>query len=293
MNVTVTGATGFIGRRLVERLLAQNHSVHILGRRPGSGAPFSVWDAGGGERPPQESLLNADAVVHLAGEPVGQRWTPQAKRRIRASRVEGTRRLVEGLSALPRRPAVLVCASAVGIYGSRGDEVLTESSPPGEGFLAEVCRQWENAADLAQPLGVRVVKLRIGMVLGRAGGALARMLPAFKAGLGGRLGSGKQWMSWIHLDDLIDLIRDSIEHPEVRGVVNATAPNPARNAEFTRVLASVLRRPAVVPVPAFALRLLFGEMAQILLESQRVLPQAPGFRFQYPELAPALRQLLA
>jgi hypothetical protein len=293
MNITITGASGFVGRRLIERLLTENHSLHLLGRTPRSGVPCSTWDVLGESAPPVESLVNVDAVVHLAGEPVAQRWTPQAKRRIRATRVEGTRRLVEGLSALERRPAVLVCASAIGIYGSRGDEILTESSPTGEGFLADVCREWESAADLAQPLGVRVVKLRIGMVLGRPGGALARMLPAFKAGLGGRLGSGKQWMSWIHLDDLVELIRDSIEHPEVRGVVNATAPNPVPNAEFTRVLASVLRRPAVVPVPAFALRLLFGEMAQILLESQRVLPQVPGFRFQYPELAPALRQLVA
>lgn len=228
---------------------------------------------------------------------LGSRWRSAGRRRrsaeSRASRVEGTRRLVESLSALERRPAVLVCASAMGIYGSRGDEILTESSPTGEGFLADVCREWERAADLAQPLGVRVVKLRIGMVLGRAGGALARMLPAFKAGLGGRLGSGKQWMSWIHLDNLVDLIRHSIKHPEACGVVNATAPNPVPNAEFTRVLASVLHRPAVVPVPAFALRLLFGEMAQILLDSQRVLSQAAGFRFHYPDLAPALGQLLA
>jgi hypothetical protein len=293
MNITITGASGFVGRRLIERLLTENHSLHLLGRTPRSGVPFSTWDVLGESAPPVESLVSADALVHLAGEPVAQRWTPEAKRRIRASRVEGTRRLVEGLSALVRRPAVLVCASAIGIYGSRGDEILTESSPTGQGFLADVCREWESAADLAQPLGVRVVKLRIGMVLGREGGALARMLPAFKAGLGGRLGSGKQWMSWIHLDDLVELIRYLIEHPEVRGVVNATAPNPARNAQFTRALASVLHRPAFVPVPAFALKLVFGEMAQILLESQRVLSQAAGLRFRYPELAPALRQLLA
>jgi uncharacterized protein (TIGR01777 family) len=191
---------------------------------------------------------------------------------------------------------VLVCASAIGIYGSRGDEVLTESSLTGQGFLADVCREWENSADLAGFLGMRVVKLRIGVVLGRGGGALARMLPPFKVGLGGRLGSGRQWTSWISLGDLLKLIRFALEQPSLRGVVNATAPNPVTNSEFTATLARVLKRPSVLPVPAFVLKAMFGQMAEILLDSQRVLPaaaQAAGFRFEHPDLEPALRRALA
>ena len=299
MNITVTGATGFIGRRLVRRLLADNHSLILLGRTPrtglGPGIRFSIWDAMEGE-PPEESLAGADAVIHLAGEPVAQRWTPVAKRRIRGSRVDGTRRLVEALSTLSRRPAVMVCASAIGLYGSSGDEVLTESSPPGKDFLAETCVEWEKAAGLAEALGLRVVKIRTGLVLGREGGVLARMLPPFKAGLGGRLGSGKHWMSWIHIDDLVELIRFALDQPALRGAANATSPNPVTNAEFTEKLAKALRRPALFPVPSFVIKTLFGEMAEIVLASQRVLPraaQAACFRFQYPDLAPALAQLLA
>jgi len=296
VKVTLTGATGFIGRKLTERLLAGSHSLHLLGRRPAPGLPFWAWDAGGNASPPLESLRDSQAVAHLAGEPVSQRWTPEARQRIRSSRVEGTRRLVEALAALPRPPAVLVCASAIGIYGSRGDGILTESSPPGGGFLAEVCQEWEQAADQAASAGIRVVKLRTGVVLGPGGGALQRMLPLFKAGLGGRLGSGRQWMSWINLEDLVELICLALEQPELAGPLNATAPSPVTNAEFTRQLAARLRRPALLPVPAFALRMVFGEMASVLLDSQRVLPQAAlaaGFRFRYPELGPALRDLLA
>jgi uncharacterized protein (TIGR01777 family) len=234
--------------------------------------------------------------VYLAGAPVAQRWTREARRKIRASRIEGARLLIAALSRLSQKPSALICASAIGIYGARGDEVLTESSPPGQGFLADVCREWESSADLAKVLGLRVVKLRIGVVLGPGGGALARMLPPFKAGLGGRLGSGRQWMSWIHLDDLVELVRFAVEQPSLRGVVNATSPNPVTNAAFTAALAAVLKRPAVLPVPAFALKMAFGAMAEILLDSQRVLPQvaqAVGFQFQYPDLEPALRHALA
>jgi len=296
MNITITGGTGFIGRPLVKRLLANGHSVHVLGRTaPPEGVPFSAWDPAEGE-PPQESLAGADAVVYLAGEPVAQRWTREARRRIRDSRVEGTRLLVAAVSRLSQKPSALICASAVGIYGSRGDEVLTESSPPGRGFLADLCQEWESSADLAGFLGLRVVKLRIGVVLGPAGGALQRMLPPFRAGLGGRLGSGRQWMSWIYLDDLAALIRFAIEQPSLRGVVNTTAPNPVTNASFTAALAAVLKRPAVLPVPAFVLNIAFGRMAEILLDSQRVAPQAAqaaGFRFEYADLEPALRRSLA
>lgn len=295
MRITVTGAGGFIGRRLVERLRAGGHALRVLGRKPAGGLPFFFWEALGENLPPEVSLRDADAVIHLAGEPVAQRWTREARRRIRLSRVEGTRRLVEALGRLPRRPAVLVCASAIGIYGSRGEEILTESAPPGAGFLAQVCVDWEQTATDAEALGLRVVRLRTGMVLGREGGALARLLLPFKAGLGGRLGDGRQWMSWIHRDDLVELIRFAVEEPALRGAVNAVAPAPVTNAEFTRQLAAALRRPALLPAPAFALRAVFGEMASVLLGSQRVLPeaaQAAGFVFAYPELAGALRRLL-
>jgi uncharacterized protein (TIGR01777 family) len=297
MNITISGASGFIGRRLMKSLLAGSHSLHVLSRNAGTNLPpgvrLSVWDSIRGQ-PPEDSLANADAIIHLAGEPVAQRWTDAAKQKIRASRVDGTRFLVQALSTLSRRPATLVCASAVGIYGSRGDEVLAESSPAAQGFLAEVCQEWEQQAELAHALGIRVVKLRIGIVLGAHGGALARMLPPFKAGFGGPLGSGQQWMSWIHLDDLAGLIRYAVERP-IEGPVNATAPGPVRNSEFTKTLASTLRRPAFFPVPAFALKLLFGEMSELLLASQRVLPgaaESAGYQFQYRDLSAALKNLI-
>ncbi len=294
MRITLTGGTGFIGRRLVTKLLADGHSLHLLGRRAHGGVRFTDWDAGAGA-PPAQAFEGAEAVIHLAGEPVAQRWTAEARRKIRESRVHGTQNLVQVLSTLANRPACLVSASAIGIYGTRGDEMLTEFSPPGQGFLAGVCREWEEAAGRAEALGMRVVRVRIGVVLGRGGGALARMLPPFKSGVGGRLSSGRQWMSWIHVDDLVSLVRFSLTAP-LSGPVNATAPNPVSNAEFTRVLAGTLHRPAMFPLPALALKAMFGEMAEVLLASQRVLPQAvqsAGFRFHYPELAAALKNLLA
>jgi uncharacterized protein (TIGR01777 family) len=298
MNITISGGTGFIGRKVVETLLAQGHSLHLLGRKGGAwpDVAFSTWDAGGGAEPPAESLAKADTIVHLAGEPVAQRWTEDAKRKIRASRVDGTRKLVEAVAKLPRRPAALVCASAVGYYGSRGDEILTESSSSGQGFLPEVCTAWEEAARGAEALGLRVASLRIGVVLGREGGALARMLPPFRMGMGGPLASGRQWMSWIHLEDLAALIGFAIAEPGLHGPVNAVSPNPARNTEFTRELAAALRRPAFFRVPAFALKLIFGEMSQVMLDSQRAVPRAAeagGFRFRHPELGQALRAVLA
>ena len=284
MNITVTGATGFIGRYLVQSLAKDHHSVRALSR--------AAWNVFAGE-PPAESLTGADAVVHLAGAPVAQGWTRKAREEIRASRVKGTHYLVTALSTLPQRPEVLICASAIGIYGDRGDEVLTEASPAASGFLADVCRDWEREADLAESLGVRVVKLRIGIALGRKGGALEKMLPPFRAFVGGKLGPGNQWMSWIHIADIVGLIRHALDHP-VSGVVNATAPNPVRNYDFTRELGAALHRPAIFPVPAIGLRLLFGEMADVLLASQLVLPKAAesaGYRFAFPELGPALRDL--
>jgi uncharacterized protein len=297
MNITISGASGFIGRRLLKVFGSAGHSLHVLSRHAGMNLPagvrLSVWDPMKGQ-PPRESLDRADAIVHLAGEPVAQRWTAEVKRRIRESRVEGTRRLVEALSALPRRPGVLVTASAVGYYGARGDELLDESSPPGAGFLPEVCVAWENEAQAAAALGMRVATIRIGVVLDARGGALARMLLPFRLGAGGRLGSGQQWMSWIHLADLAEQFRFALENP-VTGVWNGVAPVAVTNREFTKELAQALHRPALLPVPALALKIAFGEMSEVLLESQHVAPraaQAAGFRFRFPQLGPALADLL-
>jgi hypothetical protein len=298
MNITITGATGFIGRRLIARLGAEPHQLHALSRRTNinfgdTAVWITKWDPLA-EDPPEESLANADAVVHLAGEPVAQRWTPEAKDRIRASRVVSTQRLAHALSQQSHRPSVLVCASAVGIYGSRGDEILTESSAFGNDYLAKVCQEWEKQAAAAESLGIRVARIRTGVVLGKGGGALQKMLPPFKAFVGGRIGSGKQWMSWIHLDDLVGIICHALSNP-MSGAFNGTAPNPVTNAEFTSELARALGRPALFPVPGFALKAIFGEMAEMLLGGQRVLPratEAAEYRFQYPELGPALRNIL-
>jgi uncharacterized protein (TIGR01777 family) len=283
MNITVTGGNGFLGRHLIKELKADSHEVVVLGRKS--------WDTLSGQEPPPESLDRADAIVHLAGEPVAQRWTAEAKKRIRVSRVDGTRHLVNALSTLSRRPKVLICASAIGIYGDRGDEILTEESVTGAGYLAQVTEDWESAAHLAEALGIRVVMLRLGVVLGRDGGALAKMLPIFRWGLGGKLGSGRQWISWIHIADVTALIRYAITADALRGPVNATAPNPVTNAEFTRTLAGALHRPAILPAPAFALKLAYGEMASVILASQRVMPvaaEAAGFHFRYPSVGEAL-----
>ncbi len=275
MRVAIAGASGMIGKRLQQRLAAAGHTALAIPR---------------GAAPPE-----CDALVNLAGEPIAQRWTEAAKKRIYDSRVESTRRLVNALATESLRPRVLVCASAVGIYGSRGDEILTEKSPAGSGFLPDSVKDWEESARLAEPLGIRVVSLRFGVVLGN-GGALAKLLLPFRLGAGGRLSSGRQWMSWIHVDDAVSLILFALDNAELRGPVNATAPDPVTNDEFTRRLAHALHRPAIFPVPAFALKLIFGEMSQVLLDSQRVLPaaaQAAGFTFRYTELSTALTHILA
>jgi uncharacterized protein len=297
MKITLTGGSGFIGRRLLKMLAGNGHTVHILSRHAGTNLPpgvkLSVWDAMKGE-PPADALEGADAVINLAGEPVAQKWSAAARQKIRESRVLGTQRLIQGLSTISQRPPALISASAIGIYGARNSEVVTETSSLGTGFLAEVCREWEKEADLAESLGMRVVKIRIGIVLDRNGGALAKMLPAFRNFAGGRLASGRQWMSWIHLQDLGNLFKYAVENP-LQGVFNGTAPNPVTNAEFTKQLAAVLRRPALFPVPALALKAIFGEMSEVLTTGQRVLPkaaEAAGFQFQYPELGPALTNLL-
>jgi len=297
MKIAISGASGFIGTRLLETLAAAGHQLHVFSRRTGapppSAANLSVWDPIAGE-PASQDLRDQDAVIHLAGENVGQRWTAEARRRILESRVNGTRNLVAALARLSRRPATLICASATGYYGPRGDEILDESAAPGTGFLAEVCAAWEREAQAAGSLGMRVVRMRIGLVLDPRGGALQRMLPPFRMGVGGRLGDGRQWMSWIHLDDLAALFRFALEQP-LEGPVNGVAPEPVTNAEFTRALAGALRRPAFFPLPAIALRALFGEMAAMLLTGQRVVPRAAyaaGFTFRFPRLDAALADLL-
>ncbi len=270
-----------IGTHLRERITAGGHTVRPIPRDAGADELAQILEA-------------CDRVVHLAGEPVAQRWTPAAKQRIHDSRVDGTRRLVDALARQSRRPPVLLCASAVGYYGSCGDETLTELSPPGSDFLARVVIDWEDAARSAEPLGIRVVRLRFGMVLGH-GGALAKLLPPFRYGVGGRLGSGQQWMAWIHIQDAVNLILFALDFPAIRGPINATAPHPVTNDEFTSRLAMALHRPAILPVPGFALRIALGEMSEMLLASQRVLPsvaKSAGFSFQYPDLHAALENLL-
>jgi uncharacterized protein (TIGR01777 family) len=237
-----------------------------------------------------------DAVVHLAGEPISQRWNDAVKQRIRDSRIVGTRNLVKGISRLETKPRVLVNASAIGLYGDRGQQLLDESAGPAAGFLADVCQGWEAEADRAAELGIRVMKIRTGLVLGRDGGALAKMLPPFRLGLGARLGDGSQWMSWIHLDDLVSMIQFAIEHDAAKGPWNGVAPNPVTNSEFTRQLAAALHRPAWFVAPEFLVKLAAGEMAQILFFSQRCVPAAAlaaGFEFRYPELDRALRAVVS
>ena len=297
MKITISGASGLIGRRLMKSLAADGHSLHVLSRHAGTNMPggvkLSVWDPPKGE-PPADSLRDTDAVIHLAGEPVAQRWSGGVKERIRDSRVTGTRNLVQALTKLRTRPATLICASAIGYYGSRGDEILSETSTPGSDYLAEVCVEWEKEAIAAEALGMRVVRVRTGLVLDARGGALKRMLPPFRMGAGGKLGNGKHWMSWIHMQDLVGIFQFALDHP-LSGPVNGVAPYPVINGDFTRALAGALKRPAIFPVPGFGLRLLFGEMAEILLASQRALPkaaEAAGFPFRFAQLGPALADVL-
>jgi uncharacterized protein len=291
LTVAVSGASGLVGGALAPFLTTGGHRVRRL-VRAAPGAGDIAWAPGRGPTD-VAALEGLDAVVHLAGEPIAGRWTSERKARIRQSRVEGTRVLCESLARLSRPPRVLVCASAIGFYGERGDEVLTEASAPGQGFLADVAREWEASTAAAERAGIRVVHLRLGVVLSARGGALAKMVPAFQAAAGGRIGSGQQWMSWVGLEDVLGLIHFALFTPELRGALNAVAPEPVRQEEFARTLGRVLSRPARLPLPAGAVRTLFGEMGEeTLLASTRVLPEVAtrhGFPFLHPTLEQALR----
>jgi len=298
MKAVVTGATGFIG----QELCAELENPAIMTRRPQSvpaalsGARAFSWDPMFGP-PSAEAFEGADTVFHLAGEPVAEgRWTAAKKEAIRQSRIIGTRNLVEGLAPLERKPRVLVCASAVGYYGTREDDIVTEASQPGQGFLADVCRDWEAEAARAEEHDIRAVSIRIGLVLGKRGGALQKILPIFRLCAGGPLGNGKQWMAWVHVEDLVELILHAARNDQMRGVFNGVAPNPVTNTVFTRALANAVHRPAIFPAPAFALKLALGQFAEVLLASQRVLPEAverTGFRYKYPGIDAALAECVS
>ena len=295
MRVLITGGTGFVGHALCPRLAAAGHEVVVLTRQSQPRLPQGVASA----TTRLEDLSPADfgGVVNLAGAPIGDaRWTESRKRLLLDSRIATTSRLVEWMGRSTRRPEVLVSASAVGYYGEQGDRPVTEDTPPTPGFTHELCAAWEREAEKAARLGVRVCRPRIGVVLDRDGGALAKMLPAFRMGAGGRLGSGRHWFPWIHREDMAAICQRLLENPQASGAYNAGAPNPVTNAEFTQALGRALGRPAVLPMPEAALRLLFGEMSEILLVSDRMLPQRlleAGFRFRYPQLEAALAAIFS
>jgi len=293
-RILVSGASGLIGSALVRALTSGGFDVVRLSRGGAAGAWQVAWDPALDLAP--ESVSGFDAVVHLAGESIVGRWTAAKKQRILESRVGPTARLAKALALAPQPPQVLITASAVGYYGNRGDEILREESAPGSGFLADVCRQWEAASEAAAKAGIRTAQVRSGLVLSSAGGALVKMLLPFRLGLGGRVGNGRQWWSWIHIDDVAGAIVHVV-NSDVHGPVNVVGPNPATNAEFTKILGGVLTRPTIFPMPAFAARLAFGEMAdELLLASQRVEPAkllGSGYRFKFEGLKEALSELLA
>ncbi|MEA2282562.1 MAG: uncharacterized protein QOK21_3169 [Solirubrobacteraceae bacterium] len=301
MRVTVTGATGRVGGALVSALRGRGDDVTVLSRSPGkarqalAGVDAVAWDPTAGPAP-DEALAGRDAVVHLAGEDVAQRWTEDAKRRIRDSRETGTRNLVAGLRASEPRPRVLVSASAVGWYGARGDEELDEQVPAGDDFLARVVTAWEREADRAADLGMRVVEVRTGVVLDKDGGALSKMLPFFRLGIGGPVAGGRQYLPWIHLDDIVGIYLAALDGDDWSGPVNASAPEPATNKDFSHALGRAIHRPAIAPIPGLAVRLLYGDMAEMVTRGQRAVPRQAlerGYRFQHPDLDEALRSALA
>jgi uncharacterized protein (TIGR01777 family) len=300
MRVTVTGATGLIGSRLVAALTGRGDEVTVLSRDPVKaterlGVPAERWDLLPGPAP-ADALAGRDGVIHLAGEPVAQRWNADARERIRSTRVVGTANLVAGLEVADPRPRVLVSASASGYYGDRGAKELDEHATPGDDFLAEVCVGWEAAADQASALGIRVTKVRTGVVLDAGGGALAKMLPPFRLGVGGPVAGGRQYMSWIHVDDLVGIYLAALDGEDWTGPVNGSAPVAVTNAEFSRALGRALHRPAVMPVPELALRALYGDMASMVTASQRMVParaRALGYQWGHSDLDEALRSALS
>ena len=300
MKVTVTGATGLIGSALVEALKERGDETTVLSRNPEKasrelGVEAVSWDPLS-EPAPAAALSGRDGVVHLAGEPVAQRWTDEARRAIRASRDVGTANLVAGIAAAEPRPEVLVSSSAVGYYGKHGDEIVEEDTAAGSDFLAEVCVEWERRAHAAEELGLRVVIVRTGIVLDASAGALKTMLPPFRAGVGGPVAGGRQYMPWIHLDDIVGIYLAALDNPAWSGPVNGSAPDPVTNAEFSKALGRALHRPAFLPVPGLAIRALYGEMAEIVTEGQRAVPARTvelGYRFTQPDLDRALAAALA
>ena len=295
MKILVAGASGLIGGALVSRLTQERHEVARLVRRPPASADEIQWDPATGAID-EARLAGTEAVIHLGGVSIaGKRWNDAYKREIRDSRVNSARLLSEALARMPQRPEVFLCASALGYYGERGDEVLTENSPKGDGFLPDITAEWEAATATASDAGIRVCNMRIGVVLSKTGELPRSMLLPFKLGLGGKLGSGRQYMSWIHLDDTTRAFAHALNAPSLHGPVNVSAPNPVTNAEFTRALASVLSRPAFFTVPAFALRIAMGELAKFALASSRMYPHRlteSGFKFEWDDVESALRDLL-
>jgi uncharacterized protein (TIGR01777 family) len=301
MRILITGATGRIGNLLVRELLARGDEVTVLSRAPEKarsalpGVDAVAWDPER-EPAPAEALAGRDGVLHLAGEDVAQRWTEDAKRRIRASRELGTRNLVAGLEAVDPRPRVLVASSAVGYYGPHGDERVDETTPPGDDFLATVCVAWEREAARAAELGLRVVHVRTGVVLDREGGALSKMLPFFRLGIGGPVAGGSQYLPWVHRDDIVGIQLAALDGEAWSGPVNATAPEPATNRDFSRALGRAIHRPALAPVPGLAVRALYGDMAEMVTQGQRAIPRRAlelGYRFRHPDLDEALRAALS
>lgn len=297
MRLLLSGSHGLVGKVLITRLEADSHEIFRLVRHAPSSESEIEWS------PDRYSIALArlegfDAVIHLAGESIAEgRWNEERKKRIRESRVKGTKLLADAMANLSRPPRTLISASAVGYYGNRGDERLTETSAPGNDFLSEVCVEWEKATELAAEKGIRVINTRFGIILDARGGALAKMLPPFRMGIGGKIGSGKQWMSWIALDDVVGAIKFALTNEVLSGPINFVAPNPVTNAEFTKTLGKTLSRPTLFPIPAFGIRLVFGEMADaLLLSSQRVEParlKQANYQFSYSELKQALSHVLA
>jgi uncharacterized protein (TIGR01777 family) len=296
MKILITGASGLIGTALKKSFDEKGYEMLLAGRGKPKKANEIEWDTESGFAEP-ENLEGTDAVIHLAGEPISSRWTEEKKKKIRDSRIQGTRSVVEALSGLKTKPKVLISASGIGYYGDRGDDVMTEMSGPGDTFLAKVCRDWEAEARRAEDLGIRTVLLRTGILLSKHGGALAEMLTPFKFGVGGVVGSGKQWMSWLALEDIIAIYNRVLEDESMRGALNAVAPNPVTNEEFTKALGSVLYRPTILPLPEFAVNLIFGEMGNaLLLDSTRVIPkrlEQAGFKFRFTDLTTAINHELA